>query len=254
MTRRTRPPDTHTPIPTRSYIGVHQVHVVAAAVRPLALEVEVAAEDGAVRIARAAAEVLAPAVAVVAGAAQAIAGVAAAEVGAHVVDGELLGVRPRDLRADPGVEPTAGRRSPARAAADRRRTSPSRRSGCSSSGRGSSARPRPSCRRRRSRRRVRRDRRRCRRPSRRSSQASSPAAGLGTTVNVPLASAPRGMSLRLVAVVATVATTDAPYGRFDDRVEDQHGSSSTNWSVPATRLPSAVTVNAAFVEAGPSSR
>ena len=41
MTRRTRPPDTQTPMPDAVVLGVHQVHVVAAAVRPLALEEQV---------------------------------------------------------------------------------------------------------------------------------------------------------------------------------------------------------------------
>ena len=50
---------------------VHQVHVVAAAVRLLALEEEVRAEDRRVRVAGAAAEVLGPAVARVAGGAAA---------------------------------------------------------------------------------------------------------------------------------------------------------------------------------------
>ena len=98
---RTRPPDTQTPIPTRSYLRVHQVHVVAAVVRLLALEEEVRAEDGAVRVAGAAAEVLGPDVARVAGRAQPVAGVAADEVAALVADRELLGVRPGDLGADP---------------------------------------------------------------------------------------------------------------------------------------------------------
>src|SRR6476659_2531122 len=73
---------------------VHQVHVVPAAVGAFALEEAMATEHRAVGIARAAAEVLAPAVAVVSSSAQTVAWVAAAEVGAHVVDGELLGVRP----------------------------------------------------------------------------------------------------------------------------------------------------------------
>src|SRR6185295_7487750 len=62
------------------------------------------AEHGAVRVPRSAAEVLAPAIARVAGTAQAIARIAATEVRAHVVHGELLRVRARDPRTDPGVE------------------------------------------------------------------------------------------------------------------------------------------------------
>ena len=79
--------------------GVHQVPVVAAVVGLLALEVQVRAEDGAVRVARPAAEVLAPAVARVARVAQPVAGRPADEVVALVVGREALRVRPRDARA-----------------------------------------------------------------------------------------------------------------------------------------------------------
>src|SRR5690606_26268609 len=76
--------------------------------RPLALEVQVAAQDGGERIARATAQVLGPAVAAVAGCPEAIARVAADEVAAHVAGGQLLGIRPGDLAADPAVELECG--------------------------------------------------------------------------------------------------------------------------------------------------
>src|SRR5204863_2537319 len=79
---------------------VHEVAVVAAVVGALALEVQVRAEDRAVRVARAAAEVLAPAVAGVARTAEAVARGPADEVIALVVDREPLRVRTRDVGAD----------------------------------------------------------------------------------------------------------------------------------------------------------
>src|SRR5688572_9077737 len=95
-------------------LAVHHVDVVTAEVGLLTLEVQVATEDRALGIARAASEVLCPAVARVAGPAQAVAGVAADEVAAVAPDREPLGIRASDLAADPGIEleggdvPTAG--------------------------------------------------------------------------------------------------------------------------------------------------
>src|SRR5688572_29367092 len=89
-------------------LAVHHVDVVTAEVGLLTLEVQVAAEDRALGIARAASEVLRPAVARVAGAAQAVAGVAADEVAAVAPDREPLGVRPGDLAADAGIELEGG--------------------------------------------------------------------------------------------------------------------------------------------------
>src|SRR6188768_3140764 len=68
--------------PDAVVLRVHQVHVVAAVVRPLALEEQVRPKNRAVRVARAAAEVLSPDVARVAGGAEPVAGVAADEVAA----------------------------------------------------------------------------------------------------------------------------------------------------------------------------
>src|SRR3954449_696901 len=70
-------PDTQ---PDAVVLRVHEVHVVAAAVRPLGLEEQVRAQDRLEWIARAAAEVLGPDVARVAGPTQPIAGRSADEV------------------------------------------------------------------------------------------------------------------------------------------------------------------------------
>src|SRR3990172_11639859 len=96
-------PDAH-PVVLR----VHQVDVVATAVRLLALEEEVRPQHGGVRVPAPAAQVLCPDVARVAGGTEAVTGIAAREVGAQVVDGQLLGVRPGDAGGDPGVLPQRG--------------------------------------------------------------------------------------------------------------------------------------------------
>src|SRR3990172_12295132 len=96
-------PDAH-PVVLR----VHQVDVVATAVRLLALEEEVRPQHGGVRVPAPAAQVLCPDVARVARCAKAVAGGAAGEVAADVVDGQLLGVGPRDAGRDPGVLPQGG--------------------------------------------------------------------------------------------------------------------------------------------------
>src|SRR5258705_1035462 len=80
--------------------AVHQVDVVAARVRLLALEEEVRTEHGGIRVARSTAEVLRPPVARVARPPEAIAWVAADEVAALVADRQPLGVGPAELRAD----------------------------------------------------------------------------------------------------------------------------------------------------------
>src|SRR5258706_14827468 len=89
-------------------LGVHQVDVMAAAVRLLALEEEMRAEDGGRWIAGATAEVLGPDVARVTGAPESIAGCAADEVVADVPRGQQLGVRSADPRRDRRVDPESG--------------------------------------------------------------------------------------------------------------------------------------------------
>src|SRR4029453_1494017 len=74
-------------------------------------------EHGGHRVAGPAAEVLRPAIARVARPPEAVAGVAAHEVAAIAADGETLGVRPADVRADPLVEPERGNSPAARAVA-----------------------------------------------------------------------------------------------------------------------------------------
>src|SRR5204862_1024246 len=83
---------------------VHEVHVMAAVVGPLALEIEMRAEDRGIRVARPTAEILGPPVAGVARGPKAVARIAADEVAAQVVDRELPRVRPRDVRRDAGRE------------------------------------------------------------------------------------------------------------------------------------------------------
>ena len=61
---------------------------------------------------------------------------------------------------------------------------------------------------------------------------------VGTPIDTPSA---------LLAVAATVATTEAPYGRFDEGSKMRTESFSANVTLPAIALPSIVTLNAFFV-------
>src|SRR4051794_19846491 len=83
---------------------IHQVDVVAAVVRALALEEEVRREDRGPRIAGPTAEVLRPPIARVARRLQPVGRAAADEMAAQILRRQHPGVRTRDLRADPGVE------------------------------------------------------------------------------------------------------------------------------------------------------
>src|SRR5712671_865973 len=89
-------------------LGVHQVDVMAAAVRLLALEEEMRAEDRGRWVAGPTAEVLGPDVARVTGAPESIAGGAADEVVADVPRCQQLGVRSADPGRDRRVEPEGG--------------------------------------------------------------------------------------------------------------------------------------------------
>src|SRR5829696_4127490 len=87
---------------------VHQVAVVAAVVRAFALEEQVAAQHGAVRVAGPAADVLGPVVPAEARRAKPVPGVAADEVVALAAGGEESRVWPRHVRRDGCVHAQRG--------------------------------------------------------------------------------------------------------------------------------------------------
>ena len=72
---------------------------------------------------------------------------------------------------------------------------------------------------------------------------------MGWTANNDLAVVVKGVPSRAVAVVATVVTTFAPYGRSALGRKMRTVSPSAHDAFPATALPFAVTLNAALVEA-----
>src|SRR4051794_8585401 len=110
--------------PDTVVLRAHQVRVMTAAVRLLALVEQVRRENGGFGATAAAADILGPRVVVVSGAAEAIARAAADEMAAIGADREPLGVRPRDLRADTGIELERCDVASARAAAGTRRGDP----------------------------------------------------------------------------------------------------------------------------------